>query len=104
MVLRNPCEAHGAGNRVPLAGIFAQDDVNVDETLGIGKREGAPKLRFENAKNSGVGTDAQSQRENDDEREAEIFAKHAATVTKVAHDRFDRGQALPITIGFLALL
>jgi hypothetical protein len=76
----------------------------VDEPLGIGEGQGTPELRFENAEDGGVGSDAESKGENDHKREAGPFAEDAQAVAEVAQKRFDKGQALTIAIGFFGLI
>src|SRR5271167_715786 len=103
MILLGPCTAYGVGDHVPLAWIFAENNMSVHEALGIGKWKRTPKLRLENAEDGGVGSNAEGERENDDEREAGIFAKDAPGVAKVAQQSFDRGQAFAIAPGLLGL-
>jgi len=104
MALLGPYPAYGIGDHVPLAWIFAENNVNVDKALGIGEGKRTPELRFEHAKNSGVGTDAQGERENDDEGEAAILAEDASSVAKIAQESLDKGQAFSFAPGFFSLL
>jgi hypothetical protein len=58
--------------------------VRIDEPLGIGEGQRAPKLRFENAEDGGVGADAQRKRKNDHESKPGILAQHSKAVAKIA--------------------
>ena len=78
--------------------------IDVDETVGIGKRLLAEERRVDEAEDGGIGADAEAENEDGGGREAPVAGEAPDRVAGVAHERVDGARASSVPAHFLDLL
>ena len=68
--------------------------IDVDETVGIGKRLLAEERRVDEAEDGGIGADAEAENEDGGGREAPVADEAPDGVAGVAHERVDERRRL----------
>jgi hypothetical protein len=83
--------------------LLTLDLEDIEELLGVGIRERFQEDSVNDAKNRGVGADAQSQGEDRQRGEAGIFAEGAKSVARVLYEGFEHRKASLFAVRFLEL-
>ena len=78
--------------------------IDVDETVGIGKRLPAEERRVDEAEDGGVGADAEAENHDGGGREAPVANEAPDPVASVAHQRVERALNQVRVIAHASLL